>query len=210
VKEGNGNKSQILAVACALLLVILVMAGCGGKADSTDSKASPTASPGASPAASPTSKTTNKTTATKSAATTKASAAGSSKTTPTATPKAMPKLTDIAFTLTLPDGQDYTENTIPIYLKADQTIHMNWLVVKGGNHFHMTFSLPDGNIIAVGNTGNLTAYGRGETTCEDLTKNRDLVFRPGDNDWQDGYYLFHPQLQTGDQPVTVKILYWIE
>jgi hypothetical protein len=122
----------------------------------------------------------------------------------------MPKLTDIAFTLTLADGQNYTENTIPIYLKSDQTIHLNWLVVKGGDHFHMTFSLPDGNLVSVGNTGNLAAYGRGETTSENLTKNGDLVFRPGNNDWQDGYYLFHPQLKTNDQAVSVKILYWIE
>jgi len=122
----------------------------------------------------------------------------------------MPKLTDVAFTLTLPDGQDYTENTIPIYLRADQILHMNWLVVSGGDHFHMTFSLPNGNLIAVGNTGNLTSDGQGLTTSEELTKNHDLVFCPADNDWQDGYYLFHPLLLTNDQSVVVKILYWIE
>ena len=198
----SGNKARILAAACTLLLVILMAAtGCGGKTDAgTPLKA------GATPLS------TAKTAVTKTTApaTTKASAGSSSKTTPSATPKAMPKLTDIAFTLTLLDGQDYTENTIPIYLKADQTIHMNWLVVKGGDHFQMTFSLPDGNLIAVGNTGNLSAYSRGAMNCEKLTKNGDLVFRPGDNDWQDGYYLFHPFLQTSDQSVTVKILYWTE
>jgi hypothetical protein len=202
VKKASGNKVGLLAVVCALLLVVLVMTGCGGKADAASGKPSPAASSSASAG--------SKTTTPRTATTTKASAAGSTKTTPTATPKALPKLTDTAFTLTLPEGQDYTENTIPIYLRADQTLHMNWLVVKGGDHFHMTFSLPNGNLIAVGNTGNLTAYGQGETTCENLTRNHDLVFRPEDNDWQDGYYLFHPQLQTNDQPVTIKILFWIE
>ena len=206
MKITNRCKARILAVVCALLLVIFVMSGCGSKTAATNSQSNPSASPKASTAA----KTTSNTTAPKATTTTKAAGAGTSKTTPPATPKAMPKLTDIAFTLTLPDGQDYTENTIPIYLKTDQTLHMNWLVIKGSDHFHMTFSLPDGNVIAVGNTGNLTSYKRGEINRENLTKSGDLVFRPGDNDWQDGYYLFHPQLQANDPSVTLKIIYWIE
>lgn len=196
----SGKKARILAIASALMLVMLMAASCGGKTDGTSS-----------PSPSAAAKTTaTKSTVTKPAATTKASAASSAKTAPSATPKTVPKLTDIAFTLTLAEGQIYTENTLPIYIKASQTIHMNWLVVKGGDHFHMTFSLPDGSLIAVGKTGNLTSYGRSETSSDNLTKNGDLVFMPGDNDWQDGYYLFHPQLHSGDQSVTVKILYWIE
>jgi hypothetical protein len=140
----------MLAAACVLTMVMLAATACGGKAGASNTVASKAASPSVS------------STATKAAVTTtKASAGSPGKTTPSATPKAMPKLTDIAFTLTLADGQNYTENTIPVYLKSDQTIHLNWLVVKGGDHFHMTFSLPDGNLIAVGNSGNLTAYGRG-------------------------------------------------
>jgi hypothetical protein len=206
VKFPCKNKAGRLAAVCALLLWIMAMASCGSKDKAIEIKTSPEAIT----TTSSTSKTGVKTTAAKSAATTKALAAGATKTTPASTPKTMPKLTDIAFTLTLPEGQAYTENTVPIYLKADQTIHINWLVVKGGDHFHMTFTLPNGNLIAVDNTGHLNSYGRGETKCENLTKNGDLVFRPSDNDWQDGYYLFHPHLQTSDPAVTVKILYWIE
>ena len=202
VKIISKLSARLLAVFCAILFVVFVMTGCGGKTTNPDVKSNPVASPSASKA--------TKAPESNPSAATKASGAGISKTTPPATTKAMPKLVDNAFTLTLADGQNYTENTIPVYIKADQTIHMNWLVIKGGDHFHMTFSLPDGNIIAVGNTGNLTSCRRGEINRENLIKNGDLVFRPGDNDWQDGYYLFHPQLQTNDPSVTVKIIYWIE
>jgi hypothetical protein len=200
------SNARLLAVFCAMLLVIFVMTGCGGKTVKAEGKSNPIASPSAPKA------TTNieKTTETNSTAANKASGIGLSKTTPPTTTKAIPKLIENTFTLTLADGQNYTENTIPIYIKADQIIHINWLVIKGSDHFHMTFSLPDGNIIAVGNTGNLYSCRRGEINRENLTKNGDLVFRPSDNDWQDGYYLFHPQLQTNDLSVTVKIIYWIE
>jgi hypothetical protein len=119
-------------------------------------------------------------------------------------------LTDVSFTLSLETGQEYAEITTPIYLQASQVLHLSWLVVKGGNYFYMTFSMPSGKVIAVRSNGSLAAYTPAVLAEEKLTKSGDVVFRPSDNDWGDGYYIFHSQINKGDTAVTVKLLYWIE
>ena len=126
------------------------------------------------------------------------------------TPVTTPKLNDVAFTLSLDPGQQYTEGTTSIFLKADQILHMNWLVVKGGNYFYLTFTLPDGNEIAVRNNGSLESYPTSSTTPQKLTKTGGLVVRPSDRDWTNGYYIFHSQLYTGDISTSIKLIYWIE
>jgi hypothetical protein len=126
------------------------------------------------------------------------------------TPTAVPKLNEISFSLALESKQNYTESTTPIFLRTNQVLHMNWLVVKGGNHFHLTFTLPNGEAVAVRSDGTLAAYSPTGPVSEDLTKSGSLVFRPSDNDWEDGYYIFHSYITTGDQDVTIKLLYWIE
>jgi len=116
----------------------------------------------------------------------------------------------VAFTLALDPGQQYTEGTTSIFLKANQILHMNWLLVKGGNYFYLTFTLPDGNEIAVRSNGSLESYPTSSATPQKLTKTGGLVIRPSDRDWTDGYYIFHSQLYTGDVSTSVKLIYWIE
>jgi hypothetical protein len=87
---------------------------------------------------------------------------------------------------------------------------MNWLVVKGGNYFYLTFTLPDGNEIAVRSNGSLESYPTSSPTPQKLSKTGGLVIKPSDRDWTDGYYLFHSQLYSGDVSTSVKLLYWIE
>ncbi len=74
----------------------------------------------------------------------------------------------------------------------------------------MTFTLPNGNVIAVRSNGSMANYIQGDLNSEKLTKNGDLVFCPDDNDWGSGYYLFHPHIYKDDPSVTVKVLYWVD
>ncbi|HSW58864.1 MAG TPA: hypothetical protein VLH15_10700 [Dehalococcoidales bacterium] len=127
-----------------------------------------------------------------------------------ASPTAIPKLNDIAYTLSLDPGQEYSGASTPVYLRANQILRMNWQVVKGGNHFHLTFNLPNAKQMAVRNNGTLAEYGSAGIIPEDLTKNGSLVIRPADNDWDEGYYIFFPHILAGDTAVTIKLIYWIE
>jgi hypothetical protein len=199
------NKATLkyLKVAVLVLTVVILIAGLSACSKSSATPPKPTA-------------TTSKPATTPAATIKQAAASVPPKTTvnPVAskapTPTAIPKLNDITFSLALDKGQDYTESTTPIFLRGDQVLHMNWLVVKGGNHFHLTFSLPDGAAIAVRTDGSLAAFSATNSVAEDLTKNGSLVFRPSDNDWADGYYIFHSNIAAADAAVTVKLLYWIE
>jgi hypothetical protein len=206
------NKAKICLVSLVLLALTSVVSGCGGADSSVEvtSAGSESTQTVADATASSTPKST-KTQTTKSATptATKSSADSAAKTTPTAVQKTVPKLTDVSFTLTLDEGQKYTEYTTPIYLEATQKLHLNWLVVKG-DHFYLSFSLPSGSAITVRSNGSLGPYSPETIINEKLTKNGDLVLSPSTNDWTDGYYIFHSQLLKGDSPATVKLLYWIE
>jgi hypothetical protein len=202
VKRAFFNSLKTGIICLSLAACTLGFNGCGGN-DSGDQSSTPSSSVTSPPPA-------TKKAATKSATpTAKASSQTSGKTTANATTKTIPKLTDISFTLTLDPGQEYTEATTPIYLQATQILHLSWLVVKG-NHFYLTFSLPNGNLIAVRSNGSLCIYSSDSILNEKLTRNGDLVLRPDDNDWKDGYYIFHSQLYKGDASTVVKLLYWIE
>jgi hypothetical protein len=197
---------KIVCIVLSCIILIAGISGCSGAKPAATPGATPAAN--ASPAASP--NAASKSTPSSKVAATKAPAQSEVKSSPTSTPKKMPKLTDTTFNLTLADGQEYAENPVPIYLYADQTLHLSYMVIRGGDHFHMTFTLPNGNLISITGTGSLSSYLHGESSNEKLTKNGDLVLRPGDNDWGDGYYIFHPQIYKDDTPLTVKLLYWIE
>ena len=177
-----------------LLIMLVVLSACGN-----GTPAAATTSPAQA-------------TATKKAASTVSTSAPAVKTTAPApvTPLTTPKLNDVAFTLTLDPGQQYTEGTSSIFLKANQILHMNWLVVKGGNYFYLTFTLPDGNGIAVRSNGSLESYPTSSATPQKLTKTGGLVVKPSDRDWTDGYYIFHSQLYAGDVSTSIKLIYWIE
>jgi hypothetical protein len=194
------QRTKLILISLAIVVLIAGLSGCGGK-----SKPSATATPSGTAQTSPSATATKKAAASVAPKTTAPTAAVKSP-----TPSAVPKLNDISFSLALDKGQDYTESTTPIFLRANQVLHMNWLVVKGGNHFHLTFTLPAGDAIAVRTDGTLSAFPPTGLVPEELTKNGSLVFRPSDNDWDDGYYIFHSQIMSGDSAVTVKLLYWIE
>jgi hypothetical protein len=192
---------QIILACLAIVVLIAGLSACKSKGTQTTPTTKAVASPGPAVSTTPTKKAAASVAQTNGASPVSAKAA---------TPSAVPKLNDISFVLLLEPKQDYTESTTPIFLRANQVLHINWLVVKGGNHFHLTFSLPNGDSIAVRTDGSLAAYSATGNPPEELTKNGSLVFRPSDNDWDDGYYIFHSQIMSGDASVTVKLLYWIE
>jgi hypothetical protein len=204
---------KITPIAAVVLLVLALAGGvlaCGSAqaAEETTSTPSPTSTAKASPTKT---RTTSAPTPKEAAPTpSKVASPSTPKASPSPSKTAVPKLNDVSFTLSLEEEQEYTENTTPIYLKATQTLHMNWLVVKGGDHIYLTFTMPNGDLIMVRNDGTLAASSPGEIVQEQLTKSGDLVFRPADNNWAEGYYLFHPQIHKYDPSVTVKLLYWIE
>jgi hypothetical protein len=202
------TRATIAITLLSLLVLVLAASGCGKSQAAAEPQT--TAEPSASAKLTPSSTSTSTRVAStgSSAAATKPTSTVKASTTPS--PTALPKLTDVSFTLTLDAQQEYIEYTNPIYLKASQILHLTWVVIKGSDHFYMTFTLPNGKLIGVRSNGSLASLPPGGTPGEKLTKSGDVVFRPDDNDWQDGYYIFHPQIYRGDPAVTVKLLYWIE
>jgi hypothetical protein len=197
--------NQVKIIICLIVLASLtamLLSGCGTAQAAADASGAPSSTAAPKLGASPTPSRTGSTPA--SAIPT----AKSSIATPAPT-RIVPKLTDISFTLALDSQQAFIENTTPIYLQASQVLHLSWVVIKGGDHFFMTFTLPSGRLIAIRGNGSLGNYNTGEA-LEKLYKSGDVVFRPSDNDWLEGYYLFHPQIFQGDPAVTIKLLYWIE
>jgi hypothetical protein len=195
------RQTKVVLLSLAIVVTMAGLSGCGGgaKQTTTPTKPASTAAPSASAAV------------TKKAAASSPPKTGAPTVAPkSTTPAAVPKLNDISFPLALEKGQEYTESTTPIFLRANQVLHLNWLVVKGGNHFHLTFSLPSGDAIAVRADGTLAAYSPTGKNPDELTKNGSLVFQPSDNDWEDGYYIFHSQIMSSDSGVSIKLLYWIE
>jgi hypothetical protein len=207
-KSGTVDKAILTVAVSTFLVLALILSGCGKSqaADEPETTAAPSVAVKSTPTtpASTRSGATSASTQTSRAATTKPTA------TSAAAATALPKLTDVSFALTLDPQQEYTEYTTSIYLKSTQTLHLTWVVIKGSDHFYMSFTLPDGRLIAVRSTGSLAALSPGSTPNEKLVKSGNVVFRPDNNDWQDGYYIFHPQIFRGDPAVTVKLLYWVE
>jgi hypothetical protein len=199
MKTTLSNKTKAAAILLSLLALVMGLIGCGGNQAASDAAEQEALASQIVPKATP------KTTSTKPASTTKST----SKTT-TTTKKVVPKLTDVSFTLTLAKDQDFVEYTTPIYILASQTLHLNWMVIKGGEYFYMTFTLPNGKFIAVRSDGSLSSYIPGEMKSEQLRANGSVVFYPADNNWGDGYYIFHPQIFRDEPSITVKLMYYVE
>jgi hypothetical protein len=198
------DRVRTAVILLSLLASIIGCAGCGGQASAQQPTRTAIAT------ASAASVSENKAPKTTTPPATKSSAQANTRTSPTATQKTVPKLTDISFTLALDPGQTYTEHTTPIYLLPDQKLHLSWLVVKGGDYFYLSFSLPTAKVITIRSDGSLGNYSPETIKDEKLTKSGDVIIYPACNDWIEGYYIFHPQLFKGDPPVTVRLLYWIE
>jgi glucose/arabinose dehydrogenase len=197
--------NQVKIIICLIILeslMAILLSGCGTAQAAADTSGAPSSTAASKLSASPTPSRTGSIPAV-------ATPTVKSSTVATTPARIVPKLTDISFTLALDTQQAFTENTTPIYLQAAQVLHLSWVVIKGGDHFFMTFTLPNGRLIAIRGNGSLGNYSTGEA-LEKLYKGGDVVFKPSDNDWREGYYLFHPQIFQGDPPVTVKLLYWIE
>jgi hypothetical protein len=192
------NKARTAVIIISLLALFMSLMGCGGNEADADAAEQDAL------AAQIVTKTSAKTTTTKPVTSSKIT----SKTT-TTTKKVTPKLTDVTFTLAPAKDQDFVEYTTPIYLLASQTLHLNWMVIKGGDHFYLTFTLPNGKFIAVCNDGSLSGYTPG-TMSEKLFSNGSVVFYPADNNWGDGYYIFHPGIYQDDEAITVKLMYYVE
>jgi hypothetical protein len=182
----------------SLLFLVMVLAGCGGD------KAASDASEQQALADQIVTQTTKTSTA-KPASSTKST----TKPATTTTKKVVPKLTDLSFTLDPTNDQEFAEYTTPIYILASQTLHLNWQVVKGGEYFYLTFTLPNGKFISVRSDGGLSSYIPGEKS-EQLRTNGSVVFYPANNDWGDGYYIFHSQIFQDDPAITLKLLYYVE
>jgi hypothetical protein len=154
-------------------------------------------------AATTTTKTAAKTTA--AVPTTKPVITTPTKTTTTTTPV----LTQTNFTLLITAPQTYAEYTQPIYLSATDTIHFVWTVSGVGEHIRMGINTPDGQFVGVKTAGGFTAM-TADKPCDQLNRSGSVVFKPADQKWVDGYYVFHPYISDKDPTVNVKILYWIE
>ncbi|MDP2917659.1 MAG: hypothetical protein Q8O16_07010, partial [Dehalococcoidia bacterium] len=135
------------------------------------------------------------------------------RTTPTSTPKATskskPSLSQVTFNLALQTSQEYAEYTLPIYLIADQTLHWDWLITDGGNNLGVIITTPNGKFISVRANGDIVDFPTGSIS-DKLGRMGSLVFKPSRYSLDDGYYIFHPHIRTGDTAVAVKVLYWIE
>jgi hypothetical protein len=120
-----------------------------------------------------------------------------------------PTLVQNTFPLLITSPQTYAEYTLPIYLKADDTIHLVWTVSGVGEHIRMSINTPDGKYVGVKVTGGFIAL-TGDNPCDQLNRSGSIVLTPSDQKWVDGYYVFHPYIIDKDPTVNVKILYWID
>jgi|WetSurMetagenome_2_1015567.scaffolds.fasta_scaffold00944_20 hypothetical protein len=130
-------------------------------------------------------------------------------TTTRTTAKTKPALNQTSFTLSLEKPQTYTEYTLPIYLTAQNTLHLAWSITGEGEYFRLAFTTPDGKIIAAkadGSIADLPPNG----TCEKLPRDGSLILTMSKNNWDDGYYIFRPNIVATDKSISVKVFYWID
>jgi hypothetical protein len=133
---------------------------------------------------------------------------------PTPAPKptstVRPNLTTVTFTMALATGQEYTEYTLPLYLKKDEQIHLNWVLTSGSDHLSFSFMTPDGETVIMRRDGTIVRNYPETYQDEKLFTMGNIIFRPADFGWREGYYIFRPHLRRGDAAVGAKILYWTE
>jgi hypothetical protein len=120
-----------------------------------------------------------------------------------------PTLAQTTFPLLITAPQTYAEYTLPIYLAAEDTIHLVWTVSGVGEHIRMAVNTPDGQYMGVKATGGFIALTT-DKPCDQLNRSGSVVMKPDEQKWVDGYYIFHPYIADKDPGVNVKILYWID
>ena len=182
-----GNRFVFMGILLAFLTLTITAAGCASKTPTktTPKPAASTAAPSTTPTVPPpTTPTTTKVTTT-------------------------PTLIQSTFPLQITTPQTYAEYTLPIYLSANDTIHLVWNVSGVGEHIRMSINTPDGKYVGEKATGGFVAL-TGDTPCDQLNRSGSIVLTPSDQKWPDGYYVFHPYILDKDPTVNVKILYWIE
>lgn len=126
--------------------------------------------------------------------------------------RVIPILTELSFTLSVEPPQEYAEYTIPIYIRSHQTLHLHWQIVQG-HSFWMGCTTPTGELIGARVDGDFNIH----AACEELIGMGTSIFSPSDPKYGEaadklgeGYYLFHPNINKENPPVTIKIQYWIE
>jgi len=151
----------------------------------------------------------------KTAATTTTTNATSTTTQPvittTTTPKitTTPALTTVSFALLLTPPQTSAEYTLPVYLTADSTLHLDWTVTGVGDAIRMSINTPDGKLYGVKTKGGFAVL-TSDDPCDQLNRIGSIVLQPSTQKWVDGYYVFHPYICGDDPGVSVKLIYWIE
>lgn len=120
-----------------------------------------------------------------------------------------PALTQTSFSLAIKQPDTYAENSMPIYLAASDTIHFVWTVSGIGEHIRMGINTPGGEYVGVKDDGGFEVLTT-DQPCDQLNRSSSIVFKPVDQNWAGGYYIFHPYIINSDPAVDVKILYWIE
>lgn len=189
------TKRTGLAIILLISLVLLpILSGCGQKTAAANTPA-PTTSPATPQPATPAAKTTDTPTPSP---------------TPKPSPTVKPTLSTVPFTLSLGTDQEYMEYTLPLYLKKDDLLHMNWVVTSGGDHLSFSFMTPDGETVILKRDGTIVRNYPDTYPDEKLFTTGNIIFRPSDYGWREGYYLFRPHIRRGDANVGAKILYWIE
>lgn len=181
------NRAALAFILLILLTLTITAAGCAAKTPTkTTPKPAVTSAtvPATTPTIPPTTSTTTKVTTT-------------------------PTLTQTAFPLLITAPQTYAEYTLPIYLSADDTIHLVWAVSGVGEHIRMSINTPDGKYVGIKAAGGFVALSN-DAPCDQLNRSGSIVLKPADQKWVDGYYVFHPYISDKDPTVNVKILYWIE
>ena len=148
-----------------------------------------------------------KNTTTAAVSTTKAQAVitTATKTTPTTTPA----LAQTSFSLALVSPQTSAGYTLPIYLSANNTLHLVWTVSGVGENMRMKINTPDGKIVEVEPDGSFVTISS-DDPCDQLNSSGSIILKPATQKLAGGYYVFYPYICDGDQSVNVKIMYWIE
>jgi len=191
----NTGKSSIAAVVFAAALLLLPLSGC-----SQNAAAAGNGTPLSSQVPSPKISTTVKTDTPRPAPAT---------TSPSPTSKP-PNLTTVGFTLSLATVQEYTEYTLPVYLRPQDTLHLTWVITTGGDHLSLSFTTPKGEVVTLTRDGTMVRNYPATYPDEKLFNMGNVIFTAKDYDLDDGYYLFHLHLRRGDAAVGGKIFYWIE
>jgi hypothetical protein len=99
---------------------------------------------------------------------------------------------------------------MPLYLKATDRIHLNWVITNGGDYLSFAIMNPDGETVIIKRDGTIVRNWPATYPDEKLFTTGNIIFSPSDYGWREGYYFFRPHLRRGDPAVGAKMMYWIE